>query len=82
MDRAIDSTLHRCTFKAVTDTIHSVVIVKLTVQSNIWISNKGMLIMVTIHSNRYRAMFCLYMMFLKKQETRCYANMDQDDKNI
>lgn len=36
------------------------------VQSNIWISNKGMLIMVTIHGNRYRSMFCLYMMFLKK----------------
>jgi hypothetical protein len=56
--------LHKCALKTVSDTIKS--IVKLTVQSNIWISNKGMLIMVAIHRNRYRSMFCLYMMFLKK----------------
>jgi hypothetical protein len=42
--------------------------VKLTVQGNIWISNKSRLIMVTIYGNRYRSMVCLYMMFLK--ETR------------
>jgi hypothetical protein len=40
--------------------------VKLTVQSNIWVSNKSRLIMVTIYGNRYRSMVGLYMMFLRK----------------
>jgi hypothetical protein len=56
--------LHKYAIKTVPDTFKSTV--KLTVQSNIWISNKGMLIMVAIHRNRYRSMLCLYMMFLKK----------------
>ena len=43
-------------------------IIKLTVQGNIWISNKSRLIMmVTIYGNRYRSMVCLYM-FLKQEE--------------
>jgi len=42
-------------------------VVKLTVQGNIWIGNKSRLIMVTIYGNRYRSMICLYMMFLKEK---------------
>ena len=69
--------LHKC-IKTVSDTIQSRV--KLTVQSNIWISNKGMLIMVSIHGNRYRSMFGLYMMFLRKAGKKSVIN--QDGKNI
>jgi hypothetical protein len=50
-------------------------IVKLTVQSNIWVSNKSRLIMVTVYGNRYRSMVGLYMMFLGKTRGNCQEKM-------
>jgi hypothetical protein len=59
-------------------------IVKLTVQGNIWIGNKSRLIMITIYGNRYRSMVCLYMVFLKetRESVNTQRNRRQEQKSL